>query len=643
MKTIALKDFLDFTFMSAVTIAPDGRHAAYLEHKCDPEQDGYRTSVMVTNMRDWSAEAGSAGKPPVICWENAETLIIGRPHEKTTECFRYQLPLRAEVPAFTLPARAQAMVSIGRSQYLVLLRTDLHPEGHGEDDCVIVSELPVQANGTGYISGTRLSLSLFDAMTGTMRQITPPQFDVLQFEAYAAQRMVVISGQSFSGVKGIKGGISLYHLDDGRFEEVVAPGKYRITYAGMLDGKVIFAGALGTQNNIMENPCLYLLDPHSGEVSNLAYPDQYIAGLTVGSDCRYGSGINCKAWEGSLYFTSAAEGDTHLFAVSASGDVRRVTVKPGSVDCFDVAAGTCAAVCMRDMGLEELYTIDLRTGQESRVTGRNTGYAESHAVILPKEMHIENEEGQRVDGWVLEPADYTPEKRYPGILSIHGGPKGSYGWVYYHEMQLMAHSGYFVFFCNPRGSDGRGDAFSRIMTHNGTKDFDDLMRFTDAVLAAYPQIDEKRLGVTGGSYGGFMTNWIVGHTHRFRCASAQRSIGDWIVHEYNCDTGYWVTCENFPPNAIESAAAAWNGSPAKEAIHSKTPLLLIHSDKDSRCTLPEAMAQYAACMRAGVPVRMCLFHGETHELSRSGRPSSRVKRLEEILGWFHTYLMEEQA
>lgn len=641
MKTIQLKDFLDFTYLSSVRLSEDGSRAAYQRHQCDAEADGYRSELWVTDLTD-AGERIFEGKA-VFAWEGADTLLFGAPKEGRTDFTRLYASSGLTVPAFSVPLEARSIEAVGDGRYLLSAKTILYPEDHQDDDCVIVSELPTQSNGTGYISGTRNSLFLFDSLTGETKQITPPTFDVMQFSLCAARRRIVVSGQSFEVKKIIKGGISVYDLDKDTFTQVVKPGTYRVTYASMLGDKVVFAGTLGLYNTIMENPHFYLLDLGTGETEDFAYPDLYIGGLSVGSDCRYGDGIRCKAVGESIYFTSAEVGDSPLFELSASGEVRRVTEAAGSVDCFDVANGKCAMVVMRNMALEELATLELSSGKEQIFTDFNGEYMRTHEVVRPKPLFFCNDEGSTVSGWVMEPLGYDPTRRYPAILDIHGGPKGTYGEVYYHEMQVWAQAGYFVFFCNPRGSDGHGDVYSRIMGLNGTKDYDDLMRFTDLVLEKYPQIDPKRLGVTGGSYGGYMTNWIVGHTDRFRCAATQRSIGDWIVHEYNCDTGYWVTSENFPPNAIVSAKAAWDNSPAKHDINCKTPLLFIHSDRDSRCTLPEAMAAYASAIRAGATVRMCLFHGENHELSRSGKPLNRVKRLEEITAWMDKYLKEAQA
>lgn len=643
MKTIALKDFLEFTYLSDVSLSSGGSRAAYLAHRCDPEGEGYLTQLWVTDLSGPGTAATPMGKKPLTAWENDDTLLYGFAGKGETSFTRYYVAAQLAVPAFSLSLEAKSIETIGAGRYLISAKTVLNPEDYQADDCVIVTELPAQSNGTGYISGTRNSLFLYSSLTGCAEQITPADFDTMQFAYCEAQQKIVISGQSFEGKKIIKGGICVYDLADGSFTEVVKPGTYRITYASMLGDKVVFAGTLGLYNTIMENPHFYLLDLKTGEIADFAYPDYYIGGLTVGSDCRYGGGIRCKAVGESVFFTSAKVGDSPLFELMPSGETREVTRLPGSVDCFDVAGGRCVTVAMREMGLEEVYALNLSSGEETRLTDFNGDYVRSHTIIRPEPLFFTNDEGSTVSGWVMKPLAYDAGKTYPAILDIHGGPKGTYGEVYYHEMQVWAHGGYFVFFCNPRGSDGHGDAYSRIMGLNGTKDYDDLMKFTDLVLAAYPQIDAARVGVTGGSYGGYMTNWIAGHTDRFCCAAAQRSIGDWIVHEYNCDTGYWVTSENFPPNAIVSTEAAWEDSPAKALIRCKTPLLFIHSDQDTRCTLPEAMAAYASAIRAGAMVRMCLFHGENHELSRAGKPVNRVKRLQEITGWMDQYLKEAQA
>lgn len=641
MQNIGLSDFLDFTYLSDLHLSTDGQYAAFLTHKCDSAADGYLTELMVTRVHEARTErVASAHRSPVFCWEKEGALLYGRAQDKSTVFMRYD-PRRGEsTPAFTVDLAARTVTYLNDGRILISAATVLYPEDHQDDDCVIVSELPATCNGAGYISGTRNALFLYDPLTGEICQLTSRFYDVSDYEYCPAQHKIVICGEAFQTKCIINGGISVYDLDTGAISEVLKPGAYRVTYASMLGDQVIFAGTLGRDNAIMENPHFYLLNLPDGALTDLAYPDYYIGGMALCSDCYMGGGINVKAVEDGVYFTSADVGNAPLFRLGKDGKTACVLRLPGSVDHFDVAGGTCAFIGMRDMRLQELYTLSLDSGKEHCLTDLNGAYMRGHRIVRPKPLFFQTDEGDTASGWVMEPLDFDPACAYPAILDIHGGPKCAYGEVYVHEMQVWAQSGYFVFFCNPRGSDGHGDKFSRIFGCNGGKDYEDIMRFTRLVLKRYPQIDPARVGLTGGSYGGYMTNWIVGHSDFFRCAAAQRSIGDWIVHEYNCDTGYWVTSCNFPPNAIARAREAWDNSPGKYDIDCKTPLLFIHSDQDSRCTLPEAMAAYAGAAQGGAAVRMCLFHGETHELSRSGKPLNRLRRLEEITGWMDHYLKE---
>jgi dipeptidyl aminopeptidase/acylaminoacyl peptidase len=205
-------------------------------------------------------------------------------------------------------------------------------------------------------------------------------------------------------------------------------------------------------------------------------------------------------------------------------------------------------------------------------------------------------------------------------------------------MQLWANMGYFVFFCNPKGSDGRDNEFMDIRGHYGETDYQNLMDFTDAVLEKYPQINRQKVCVTGGSYGGFMTNWIIGHTDRFCCAASQRSISNWLSFYGVSDIGWFFVPDQCNGDIYRNPMDLWDHSPLKYAANVKTPTLFIHSDEDYRCPLEQGLQMYTALMDRGVESRMCVFHGENHELSRSGKPKHRVRRLQEITDWFEDHV-----
>jgi dipeptidyl aminopeptidase/acylaminoacyl peptidase len=294
----------------------------------------------------------------------------------------------------------------------------------------------------------------------------------------------------------------------------------------------------------------------------------------------------------------------------------------GYIDGFALSKDRLFVIAMLGQQLEELY--EVKDGKYELLSGWNTEVFADTYVAKPEKVIVKK--AVDIEGWVLKPINFDPSKKYPGILDIHGGPKSAYGEIYYHEMQLWASRGYFVFYCNPRGSDGRGNAFADLRHQFGGIDYQDIMAFVRKVLESYPAIDEKRVGVTGGSYGGYMTNWIVGQTDFFKCAAAQRSISNWITEVGVSDYGIDFPIEQEFGDVRECAPELWGMSPLKFVNRAKTPMLFIHSTEDYRCPVPEALQMYTALTCNGVETRMVLFKGENHELSRGGKPKHRIKR-----------------
>jgi dipeptidyl aminopeptidase/acylaminoacyl peptidase len=204
-------------------------------------------------------------------------------------------------------------------------------------------------------------------------------------------------------------------------------------------------------------------------------------------------------------------------------------------------------------------------------------------------------------------------------------------------MQYWVNQGYIVAFANPRGSDGKGNEFADIRGKYGSIDYDDLMNFTDLVIQKYKGIDINQLYVTGGSYGGFMTNWIVSHTNRFKAAVTQRSISNWLSFYGTSDIGYYFATDQTAGHPIMDLDLLYKQSPIKYAMQIETPLMFIHSDKDYRCPMEQAQQLYAILKTNGVDTHLVWFRDETHELSRSGKPQARIKRLKDITCWFKKY------
>jgi len=287
-----------------------------------------------------------------------------------------------------------------------------------------------------------------------------------------------------------------------------------------------------------------------------------------------------------------------------------------------------------EVGIIEL---NARTPRPKAITRMNADLLDELTMRKPEEVWFTSTNKTRIQGWVLKPPGFKRGRRYPAIVEVHGGPRTQYGYTFFHEMHLLAACGYVVFYCNPRGSQGRGKEFSgAIINAWGTVDYEDIMAGTDWLMAQ-PYINKKRVGVTGGSYGGYMTNWIVGHTGRFRAAVTQRSVVSIETMFGTSDFG-WLWKYEFGGQPWENPEGYKRMSPLTYAKNVKTPILIIHNEQDLRCSIEQGEQWYTRLKYLRKTVEMVRFPEEPHGLSRHGRPDRRIARLEHILRWFEKYL-----
>jgi dipeptidyl aminopeptidase/acylaminoacyl peptidase len=274
-----------------------------------------------------------------------------------------------------------------------------------------------------------------------------------------------------------------------------------------------------------------------------------------------------------------------------------------------------------------------------RLTNSNPQLEQDIWLSTPETFWFDSSDGLQLQGWIMKPHGVVEGVKVPTILEIHGGPHMMYGYTFMHEFQLLVAQGYAVMYINPRGGLGYGQQFVNACREDyGGGDYRDLMESVDYALSQYTFIDPSRLGVTGGSYGGFMTNWIVGHTNRFKAAVTQRSICNWLSFYGVSDIGYFFTEDQIGGNAWEDTEKLWKHSPLAYVGNVQTPLLILHGEQDLRCPIEQAEQLYVALKRRKQTTRLVRFPGANHELSRSGNPHLRVRRLEHIVGWFNEYL-----
>ena len=293
------------------------------------------------------------------------------------------------------------------------------------------------------------------------------------------------------------------------------------------------------------------------------------------------------------------------------------------------------------VNIGDLFLLDTASGKLTQLTKINDELFSQLDLTPPEEIWYTSFDGRKIHGLIQKPPNFDSSKKYPFILEIHGGPHSAYGFTFTHEFQWMAAKGYVVLYTNPRGSTSYGQDFGNIIQYNYPgDDYKDLMAGVDEVLKR-GYIDETRLGVTGGSGGGVLTNWTVGHTNRFKAAVSQRSIADWA--------GFWYTADFTLFQATWFRGAPWEDpedfvkrSPITYIKNVTTPMMFIEGEADWRTPANEGgEVMFRALKYRKIPTVMVRFPNESHELSRSGAPWHRIERLQHILNWFDKYLQDK--
>ncbi|MEX2314940.1 MAG: S9 family peptidase [Thermomicrobiales bacterium] len=393
-----------------------------------------------------------------------------------------------------------------------------------------------------------------------------------------------------------------------------------------------------------KNVNVWVVPAGGGEPRNLTGDFDRSTDDSAMSDVFAGSSTR-PTWtpDGSSLLTLVSDnGSTHLFRVSlADGDVSRVTGGDRRLSAFSLSSDgkRIAFVSGTSTNPGDLYLANLDGSDERQLTALNADFLGAVTLSEPEEFRVaSHSDGAEIHGWVMKPVGFEPGRKYPMILQIHGGPHGMYANHMMHEFQLMAARGYVVVYCNPRGSAGYGEAFTTFTYQAwGEKDMPDVMAAVDHVVNQ-GYVDENRLGVTGGSYGGYMTLWVIGHTDRFKAAVTQRCVSNLHSFYGTSDIGFSLGEFEFGGSAWDERERYMKYSPITYVKEMTTPLLIVHSEQDYRCPIEQAEQVFISLKKLGREVEFVRFPDENHNLSRTGKPKHRIERLEHIIGWFDKHL-----
>lgn len=418
------------------------------------------------------------------------------------------------------------------------------------------------------------------------------------------------------------------------------------------DGKwIAYVGDVDQQDPWgVRNTKVYLVPADGGEVKDLTGHQDYDVAVGTLGDCKdpgFGAVLNWAPDGSGLYTQVGWHGEVQVAFVAKEGGIKLLTEGHHHVGVGNLSADgrRIAATFGHGTLLPEVAIVEaeLGTGRMAPrlLTGFNQKFHEEIKVAEPEEVWIPTTDGLEVQGWVLKPADYLEPKRYPAILSIHGGPHGQYGWTFFHELQCFAAAGYVVVYTNPRGSKGYGEAWcAAIQGDWGNKDWEDI-EATTRWMQHQSNIHPGTMAVLGGSYGGYMTNWVIGHTDAFKCAISDRCVSNLVSMAGNSDfpfnkDGYFKGIAWGDLNDIKEL---WRQSPISYFKDVKTPTLVIHSEGDLRCNIEQGEQIFTALQMNGVDSRFVRYPKSTsHGLSRGGPVDLRLHRLGEYVAWLDKYL-----
>jgi dipeptidyl aminopeptidase/acylaminoacyl peptidase len=668
-RPITETDLYAFTWVADPRISPDGSEVLYTRVTVNAKHDGYQTGIWIVPtaggptrqltaaMHDsaprWSPDGkrvaflratekdGKPEPPQIYVLE-----MTGGEARALTD-----MPKGAGTPVWSPSGRAIAFLSTSEAKDF-----DKKKPAEEKSDVKVITRAVYRSNGVGYLDTDRvghlwtIDVPAIITEPGKAKQITSDKYEESSPVWSKDESRIYFSSERVAEAYYEPPATDIYSVDakGGELQKLIhvegaaaglslSPDGKRVAFVSAAKGKVVRS---------YDQPDLFVCDLTVGATpKNLTADYDFDIGGGIGGDqsAPRGGSPSLPYWSKDgkyLYVTAAEKGRANLKRIDSTlGKVEDVTT--GDHDVFAYSAtpdGARVAVAISDMNhIGDVFLIDRDQAPRPLTKVNETLFSQ---LDLPEteEITYKSFDGKTIQGFIVKPPHFDGGRKYPMILNIHGGPHSTYGYTFFHEMLWMAAKGYVVFYPNPRGSTSFGQEFGNIIQyHYPGDDFKDLMAGVDAVVAK-GYVDPDRLGVTGGSGGGLLTNWVITQTNRFKAAVAQRDIADWRDFWYTADfslfTPTWFKGAPWREEADFKAR-----SPITYIENVQTPLMLVLGEADYR-TPPGAGGEqmFRALKYLKKPVVMVRFPGESHELSRSGMPRHRVERLQHIVGWFDKYL-----
>lgn len=656
-RPITAEDLVKFKFVGDPVVSPTKDKVAYVLTHVDKEKDGYYSYIYITDLKGNGRQftshysKDSLVKDTAPKWSPDGKNLAFRSN-RTGKNQVWLLPtdggeavqltdVKQGIGDFVWSPDGKQLAVTIRGE--LKLSTDKEDEKKEESDVKVITRLRYKGDGVGIYNDDRTHVYLFDLDTKEYTKVTEGDHNFGQPRFTPdGKNLFYIGTKAEDKEWGYLPAIWKYEIASKEETLFYQGNGYLMAPSFSSDGKWLAVAGHDRGERSQGNANVLLFSVETGELKNLTNKFDYTANNLVGVDAKYDSAELRLIWDAAnthIYFIATVSGDCQLFKVNLEGQVSdALSPSVANVTSYDIVNDDQAVLVLgTPHSTGDLVTQDLTNVKHvEKLTDWNAElYKEVH-LSTPENFHYKSTDGWDIEGWIMKPYGYEEGKKYPMILQIHGGPATAYGNGLHHEMQLMASKGYVVLYTNPRGSHGYGHDFvNAVIGDYGGMDYEDIMAGVDYALANFNYIDNEQLFVTGGSYGGFMTNVIVTRTDRFKAAVTQRSICNWHSFYGTSDIGFFFTeWQHGHADLWDDVEKLLKVSPLTYARDVKTPTLILHSEQDLRCPMEQAEQWYVALKRLGVETKLVRFPDENHDLSRSGKPKHRLERLQHLIGWF---------